>query len=164
MIHLILLVKSFELMGVLRDNYLLMKGVNVMDEKVIFEKVKESVVEALGVDEEEVTPNAVLFDDLGAESLDLLDIVFRLEKEFGIKIPRGGIQADALSAEGENLKEEDLVVDGVLTPLGIEKLKKAMPEVDPSRITEGFRADDIPTIFTVQTFVNITKKLVEEKE
>jgi acyl carrier protein len=135
-----------------------------MDEKTIYEKVKESVVEALGVDEEEVTPDATLFDDLGAESLDLLDIVFRLEKEFGIKIPRGGIQADALSAEGENLKEEDLMVDGVLTPLGIEELKKSMPEVDPSRIPEGFRADDIPTLFTVQTFVHITKKLVEEKE
>jgi acyl carrier protein len=134
-----------------------------MDEKVIYEKVKESVVEALGVDDDEVTPGAVLFDDLGAESLDLLDIVFRLEKEFSIKIPRGGIQADALSGEGENLKEEDLVVDGVLTPLGIEKLKTAMPEVDPSRITEGFRVDDIATLFTVQTFVNITKKLLEEK-
>ena len=54
-----------------------------MDEKVIYEKVKECVVEALGVDDDEVTPDAVLFDDLGAESLDLLDIVFRLEKEFG---------------------------------------------------------------------------------
>lgn len=134
-----------------------------MDEKEIYEKVKESVVEALGVDEEEVTPTAVLFDDLGAESLDLLDIVFRLEKEFGIKIPRGGIQAETMSAEGENLKEEDLMVDGVLTPLGIQKLKEAMSEVDPSRITEGFRADDIPTLFTVQTFVNIVKKLLEDK-
>ena len=134
-----------------------------MDEKVIYEKVKESVVEALGVDDDEVTPEAVLFDDLGAESLDLLDIVFRLEKEFSIKIPRGGIQADTLSGEGENLKEEDLVVDGVLTPLGIEKLKGAMPEVDPSRITEGFRVDDIATLFTVQTFVNITKKLLEDQ-
>ena len=134
-----------------------------MDEKVIYEKVKESVVEALGIDDDEVTPNALLFDDLGAESLDLLDIVFRLEKEFGIKIPRGGIQADALSAEGENLTEEDLVVDGVLTPLGREKLKTSMPELDPARITEGFRADDIATLFTVQTFVNITKNLLKEK-
>ena len=134
-----------------------------MDENTILEKVKESVVEALGVDEEEVKPDSVLFDDLGAESLDLLDIVFRLEKEFGIKIPRGGIQGDALSAEGENLKEEDLVVDGVLTPLGIRKLKQSMPEVDPARITDGFRADDIPTLFTVQTSVNIVKKLLAEK-
>ena len=134
-----------------------------MDENAIYEKVKESVVEALGIDDDEVTPNALLFDDLGAESLDLLDIVFRLEKEFGIKIPRGGIQADALSSEGENLTEEDLVVDGVLTPLGIEKLKTSMPELDPARITEGFRADDIATLFTVQTFVNITKNLLKEK-
>jgi acyl carrier protein len=134
-----------------------------MDENAIYEKVKESVVEALGIDDDEVTPNALLFDDLGAESLDLLDIVFRLEKEFGIKIPRGGIQADALSDEGENLTEEDLVVDGVLTPLGIEKLKTSMPELDPARITEGFRADDIATLFTVQTFVNITKNLLKEK-
>ncbi len=59
---------------------------------------------------------------------------------------------------------EDLVVDGILTPLGIEKIKASMPEVDPARITEGFRADDIPTLFTVQTFVNITKNLLEEKE
>ena len=134
-----------------------------MDENAIYEKVKESVDEALGIDDDEVTPNALLFDDLGAESLDLLDIVFRLEKEFGIKIPRGGIQADALSDEGENLTEEDLVVDGVLTPLGIEKLKTSMPELDPARITEGFRADDIATLFTVQTFVNITKNLLKEK-
>ena len=134
-----------------------------MDEKIIYDKVKESIVEALGVDDEEVTPNAVLFDDLGAESLDLLDIVFRLEKEFSIKIPRGGIQAEAMSTAGENLKEEDLVNDGVLTSLGIEKLKEVMPEVDPSRITDGFRADDIPTLFTVQTFVNITKQLLEDK-
>ena len=87
----------------------------------------------------------------------------RRQKEFGIKIPRGGIQADALSAEGENLTEEDLVVDGVLTSLGIEKLKTSMPELDPARITEGFRADDIATLFTVQTFVNITKNLLKEK-
>lgn len=146
------------------DSDSIKKGVSVMDEKVIYEKVKESIVEALGVDEEEVMPNALLFDDLGAESLDLLDIVFRLEKEFGIKIPRGGVQTETFSVDGEELKEEDLVVDGVLTPLGIEKLKKVMPEIDPSRITEGFRADDIPTLFTVQTFVNITKKLVEDKE
>jgi len=77
-----------------------------MDEKIIYEKVKESVVEALGVDEEEVTPDATLFDDLGAESLDLLDIVFRLEKEFGIKIPRGGIQTEAYLLRGKILKRK----------------------------------------------------------
>jgi acyl carrier protein len=97
-----------------------------MDDKEIYEQVKEAVVEALGVEEEEVNPNAVLFDDLGAESLDLLDIVFRLEKTFNIKIPRGGIQQDMLAAEG--IKEEDVIVDGALTALGAEKLLERMPD------------------------------------
>ncbi|MCX5904911.1 MAG: acyl carrier protein [Proteobacteria bacterium] len=121
----------------------------MIDEKEILKKVQESIVEALGVDEEEVTPGAVLFDDLGAESLDLLDIVFRLEKIFGIKIPRGGIQQD---------------LDGALTARGAEELKKRMPEVDGERIVEGFRIDDIPVLFTVQTFVNIVKRSLAEKE
>ena len=84
-----------------------------MEEKEIYEKVKEAIVEALGVEPEEVEPNSVLFDDLGAESLDLLDIVFRVEKTFSIKVPRGGIQQDVLAAEG--VKEEDVIVDGALT-------------------------------------------------
>lgn len=133
-----------------------------MDDQEIYENVKEAIVEALGVDEEEVKPGAVLFDDLGAESLDLLDIVFRLEKTFAIKIPRGGVQQDVLSAEG--IKEEDVVVDGALTALGAEKLQQKMPEVDKERIHEGFRIDDIPTLFTVQTFVNIVKQQLAQKE
>jgi len=132
-----------------------------MEDKEIYEKVKEAIIEALGVESEEVEPNSVLFDDLGAESLDLLDIVFRLEKTFDIKIPRGGIQQDMLVAEG--IKEEDVVVDGALTALGAEKLRERMSEVDKEKIHEGFRIDDIPTLFTVQTFVNIVKYQLENK-
>ena len=133
----------------------------MIDEKEIFEKVRECIVEALGVDEEDVAPSATLFDDLGAESLDLLDIVFRLEKTFGIKIPRSGIQQDILSAEG--IKEEDVLIDGAFTALGAQKLRERMPEIDKDRIYEGFRVDDIPTLFTVQTFVNIVKQVLLEK-
>jgi acyl carrier protein len=132
-----------------------------MDDRELAEKVRLCVAQALGLDLEEAAPEAVLFDDLGAESLDLLDIVFRLEKTFGIQIPRGGIQNNVLSSEG--LKEEDLVRDGVLTPLGVEKLRSAMPEISPERIPQGFRAEDIPTIFTVQTFISLTKKFLKEK-
>ena len=132
-----------------------------MEDNEIYEKVKEAVVEALGVEPEEVEPGSVLFDDLGAESLDLLDIVFRLEKTFAIKIPRGGIQQDVLAAEG--VKEEDVVVDGALTALGAEKLRERMTDVDREKIQEGFRVDDIPTLFTVQTFVNIVKLQLEDK-
>ena len=132
-----------------------------MEEKEIYEKVEEAIIEALGVEPEEVEPNSVLFDDLGAESLDLLDIVFRLEKTFGIKIPRGGIQQDVMASEG--IKEEDVVVDGALTALGAEKLRERMSDVDQEKICEGFRTDDIPTLFTVQTFVNIVKYQLESK-
>jgi len=127
-----------------------------MDDKEIYEKVKEAIVDALGVDADEVKPDSVLFDDLGAESLDLLDIVFRLEKAFGIKIPRGGVQQDLLAAEG--IKEQDVIVDGALTELGAQKLKERMTEVKGEKIKAGFRIDDIPTLFTVQTFVNIVKQ------
>ena len=127
-----------------------------MDDKEIYEKVKEAIVDALGVDAEEVKPDSVLFDDLGAESLDLLDIVFRLEKAFGIKIPRGGVQQDLLAAEG--IKEQDVIVDGALTELGAQKLRERMTEVKAEKIKAGFRVDDIATLFTVQTFVNIVKQ------
>jgi len=133
-----------------------------MDEKEITEKVRMCVAQALGMDADEVVPDAMLFDDLGAESLDLLDIVFRLEKAFGIQIPRGGIQSNVLGSE--DVKEEDLVKDGVLTPLGIARLLKEMPEINPDRMPEGFRAEDIPTLFTVQTFINLTQKCLAEKE
>jgi len=133
----------------------------MIDEKEIFEKVRESIVEALGVDEEDVMPSASLFEDLGAESLDLLDIAFRIEKTFGIKIPRSGIQQDILAAEG--IKEEDVLIDGAFTALGAQKLRERMPEIDKDRIYAGFRVDDIPTLFTVQTFVNIVKQVLLEK-
>ncbi|MCX8043172.1 MAG: acyl carrier protein [Desulfobacterota bacterium] len=133
-----------------------------MDDKEIYEKVKEAVVEALGVDPDEVKPESVLFDDLGAESLDLLDIVFRLEKAFDIKIPRGGIQQDILAAEG--VSEQDVIVDGALTELGAQKLRERLSEVNPEKIKAGFRIDDIPTLFTVQTFVNIVKQQLAKKE
>ncbi len=132
-----------------------------MQDQEIYAKVEEAIVEALGVEPEEVEPHSGLFDDLGAESLDLLDIVFRLEKTFTIKIPRSGIQHDVLAAEG--VKEEDVVVDGALTALGAEKLRERMPEVDQEKIQEGFRIDDAPTLFTVQTFVNIVKQQLANK-
>lgn len=131
-----------------------------MEEKEIYDKVADAIGEALDVEKEEVTPDAILMDDLGAESIDFLDIIFRIENAFNIKIPRGGMQKEILSADG--LKEEDLVVSGTLTSQGLEKLKQYMPEVDSSRVTEGFKADDIPTLFTVQTFINIVQKTLAE--
>src|SRR5437016_13237829 len=76
----------------------------------IYQKVQAVLVDALGVDEEEVTPNAVIRDDLGAESIDFLDIMFRLEKAYGIKIPRGEMIPENLADNPE------VVQNGVVSP------------------------------------------------
>src|SRR3954452_18037163 len=81
----------------------------------IFEKVRSTLVDALGVDKDDVAPDATLFKDLGAESIDLLDIVFRLERNFGIKIPRGELFP-------ENLSDPELAQNGKLTPKGLTEM------------------------------------------
>jgi acyl carrier protein len=95
-----------------------------MSRDEVFDKVKEVLVDALGVDEEEVKEGATLQGDLGAESIDFLDIVFRLEKTFQIKIPRGELFAEDI------LNNAEYVENGRMTPKGLETLKKAMPHAD----------------------------------
>ena len=128
-------------------------------EEQVFEKVRDAFVEALGVDEDEVDLKAKVIDDLGAESLDFLDIVFRLERAFDIKIPRGDLERQAQDA----LEGESYEVDGVLTEKALEKLVAVMPEVDPSEIVVGLKTRDIPRLFLVETFQRIVLQLLEEK-
>ena len=128
-----------------------------MTPESIFFSVRDCFVEALGVDEEEVTMTALVIDDLGAESLDFLDIAFRLERQFDIKIPRGDIEREAQSS----LDGEPYEVDGVLTAQALEKLKDLMPEVDPSAFKPGLSTKEIPQLFTVETFYNLCVKLLE---
>ncbi len=92
----------------------------------IFNGVKEALVEALAVDDDEVTQGATLVGDLGAESIDLLDIVYRLEKAFGIKIERGELVPDDVV----NDQEGKYVQEGKLTALGLAEIKKRMPHAD----------------------------------
>jgi acyl carrier protein len=130
-----------------------------MTRESISEKVCAAFVEALGLDEDEVTPESRIFDDLGAESLDLLEIVFLLERGFDIKIPRGGVK----EASQAGIDPSQYEVDGKLTELALEKLRELMPEVDPAEIKLGLAATDIPRLFRVATFVNIVARLLEEK-
>src|SRR4029079_3040690 len=90
----------------------------------IFKKVQAVLVDALGVDEAEVTPTAVIKDDLGAESIDFLDISFRLEKAFGIKIGKGEMMPEGLASD------PNIVQNGAFTPAGLAELKKRMPHSD----------------------------------
>src|SRR5688500_5654730 len=117
-----------------------------MSREEIYSKVQAVLVDALGVDEEEVTPDATLRGDLGAESIDLLEIACRLEKAFGIKIPRGEMFPEDI------FNNTAYVKNGRITPEGMVELKKRMPHMD---FTELEKDPDINRMqFTVNTVVN----------
>ncbi len=109
----------------------------------VFSKVQLALVDALGVDEEEVTPQAKLVGDLGAESIDFLDIVFRLEKAFDIKIPRGELFPEDI------LNSAEYVQDGKVTSEGLEKLKTRMPFADLSAFVDNPVVQDFGNLLTV---------------
>ena len=123
-----------------------------------FEKIQDIVAEALYCEKAQVTPTANLMSDLGAESIDFLDIVFRLEKSFGIKLPRGDIE---LRARGD-LAEGDFEVHGVLQEKGLERLRLLMPEVPAEKIKAGLRIRDIATLFSVATFERMVMERLEQ--
>ena len=114
----------------------------------VFEKVRNCLVDALGVDEDEVTPEATMVGDLGAESIDFLDIVFRLEKTFNIKIPRGELFPEDI------LSNAQYVRDGKVTSEGIGMLKQRMPFVDLTKFEADPRVTNFGNLLTVQDLVN----------
>ena len=110
----------------------------------VFSKVRLALVDALGVDEEEVTPAARLVGDLGAESIDFLDIVFRLEKAFDIKIPRGELFPEDI------LTNAQYVQNGKLTSEGLEQLKARMPFADLSTFAKNPAVQEFGNLLTVE--------------
>ena len=120
-----------------------------MSRDEIFEEVKEVLIEALGLDDDEVTQESTLMGDLGAESIDFLDIIFNLEKSFDIKIPR-----EELFPAEELLGNADLIADGKLTDKGLEELKTRMPHTDLSDFEANPDINKIADLFTVNSIVN----------
>ncbi|MCA9065209.1 MAG: acyl carrier protein [Planctomycetaceae bacterium] len=110
----------------------------------IFDKVRETLCDALGVDDDEVTGEATLIGDLGAESIDFLDIVFRLEKNFDIKIPRGELFPENLASA-----DSGFVVDGKVTEDGIAQLREKMPHADIDSFVDDPQVSKIQDLFTV---------------
>ena len=109
----------------------------------IFSKVQTALVDALGVDDNEVTKDATLVGDLGAESIDFLDIVFRLEKAFDIKIPRGELFPEDI------LTNAQYVQNGKVTAEGLEQLRKRMPFADLSAFAANPAVQDFGNLLTV---------------
>ena len=127
-----------------------MSNSNITKEEIaaVYPKVADTMADALGCDKEEVKPAASLIDDLGAESIDFLDIVFRLERAFKVKIPRGKIVEEARGS----LSEAEFENSGVVSDAGLERLKVFLSEVPPERFKAPLKTAEIPRLFTVETF------------
>lgn len=123
-----------------------------MSREEIFEQVKDALVDALGLDDEDVTPEATLMGDLGAESIDFLDIVFRLEKAFDIKVPR----EELFPAEAV-LNNSDYVSGGKVTEKGLAELREKMPHTDLTDFEADPDVNKIADLFTVQAIVNFVE-------
>jgi acyl carrier protein len=115
-------------------------------------RVQEVLAEVLGIDEDEVTPRATLTGDLGAESIDFLDIVFRLEQAFDIKIEQGELFPESLQQDAA------YVQDGVLTESGLAALREKLPHAEIEAIEEDPRLSRVGEIFTVDAMVNFVER------
>jgi len=130
-----------------------------LSQQEILSRVGDVLIEALGVDEEEITQDATLTGDLGAESIDFLDIVFRLEKDFGIKIPKGELFPDEIVNNPQNVGE-----DGRLSAAGLALLKESMPHADFSEFEKDPQLTRVPELFTVRTIVNYVQRKLQAVE
>lgn len=130
-----------------------MSTVNITQEEIqaIYPKIAATIADALACDEDKVKPDASLINDLGAESIDFLDIVFRLERAFKVKIPRGKIVEEARGP----LTEDQFQNAGVVTEAGIARLREFLNEVPADRIKAPLKAAEIPKLFTVETFAKM---------
>lgn len=126
----------------------------------VYPKVREIIADVLVIDEEDVSLSSRLIVDLGAESIDFLDLVFQLEKEFGIKIPRGQLEKNARG----DLAENEFEKGGVLTENGMVALKNYLSEVPAAYFKANMKVNEIPMLFTVETFCKLIVAAVNEQK
>jgi acyl carrier protein len=117
----------------------------------VYPKVAGIIADALGVDVAAVKLDVPLIEGLDAESIDFLDLVFRLERAFGVKIPRGKIVEDARG----DLPESDFEQKGVVTEAGLARLRQFLSEVPAERFRTPLKSADIPRLFTTETFCKV---------
>lgn len=126
----------------------------------VYPKVREIIADVLVIEEEEVSLTSRLISDLGAESIDFLDLVFQLEKEFSIKIPRGQLEKNARG----DLAEDEFEKGGVLTEKGMQALKNYLSEVPAEHFKANMKVNEIPLLFTVETFCKLVVAAVSEQK
>jgi acyl carrier protein len=119
--------------------------------QAVYPTVAQILADALGCDVDRVKLDASLIEDLDAESIDFLDLVFRLERAFKVKIPRGKIVEDARG----DLPESDFEQKGRVTEVGLKRLREFLSEVPPARFRTPMKSADIPRLFTPETFCKV---------
>ncbi|MGH8683417.1 MAG: acyl carrier protein [Burkholderiales bacterium] len=119
--------------------------------QAVYPTVAQILADALGCDVDRVKLDASLIEDLDAESIDFLDLVFRLERAFKVKIPRGKIVEDARG----DLPESDFEQKGYVTEVGLKRLREFLSEVPPERFRTPMKSADIPRLFTPETFCKV---------
>ena len=124
----------------------------------VFPKVAETMADALGADVEDIKPKVSLIEGLDAESIDFLDMVFRLERAFKIKIPRGKIVENARG----DLPESEFEQKGIVTERGLAQLREYLSEVPAERFKTPLKAADIPRLFTPETFCKLVIRAQRE--
>ena len=119
-----------------------------------FERIRNVVAEALAVDPDDIKHETNLLRDLGAESIDLLDVIFRLEKEFDIRLPRGEIERRTRGT----MTDAEFIQDGCLSAAALAQLRTVMPEVPASEFAPGLRLRDLPQLMTVASLERIVSE------
>lgn len=123
-----------------------------MSDQETYAVIKQAVIEALGVGEDEVQPDTTLMDELGAESIDLLDILFRIERKLGVKIKAADVAAYVQGDVPEGGFGDD---DGIVSAAGLAQIHKIMPQVDLSKIEGKLESEKVMTLFSVQNLADM---------
>ncbi|RCK81135.1 MAG: Acyl carrier protein [Candidatus Ozemobacter sibiricus] len=130
-----------------------------MTDSEIFEKLQGLLQSVLGVKADQIKPESVLVKDLGAESIDLLDLSFLIEDTFGITIEPNEFEKEVKARLPGGVFEKE----GFLTDEALAELRQALPEVDQSRLVPGFRKAEIPSLLTVSVFVRLIRRKLDAK-
>ena len=140
-------------MADLKRNNIRMNETTITRDEILalFPNVAQTVADAIGCELEKVKLESSLIDDLGAESIDFVDILFRLQRHFKVKIPRGKIVEEARGG----VSEREFEKAGLVSDAGIERLRVFLNEVPPERFKSPLNVADIPRLFTVETFCKL---------
>ena len=130
-----------------------------MELRDVFEKVKMIIVDSCGIDEKDINMDSTLFDDLSIDSIDMVDILYNLETEYNISLKIGDFDREAR----KELGGEPYEIDNIITPGGLEVLRRRMPEIPQEKLQPGITISEFMRLIIVQSLCNLVLQKVEEK-